>query len=253
LIIVSKNGGPLMTTRLVYLDDSLCFERSARVVRVEAQQFSPQVTVVLDETIFYPQGGGQPTDKGTIAAGDSRVAVDKVSFVDGEVLHAGILAGPALAPDDTVQLEIDGDRRHLHMRLHTGGHLIMTAVDRLLRLPATKGYHFPDGPYVEFDGDVPPDDRDGIVIQLQAIIDDLIREDSEVTARYETVDNLRAMGVHIPAEIPAGKPTRVVITSGYHSPCGGTHVRRLGELPGLRVKTIKAKSGRLRVSYGFNE
>ncbi len=63
------------------------------------------------------------------------------------------------------------------------------------------------------------------------------------------MEALRAAGVHMPAETPEGKPTRVVITSGYVSPCGGTHVKKLGALTGLKVKGVKVKSGRTRVSY----
>lgn len=243
-----------MPTELAYMDDSELYEMSSNVVDVRPPAVgSTQTTVVLDSTVFYPQGGGQPTDLGTIDTGSSSFDVERVSFADGEVLHQGILISGSLSIGEAVTSHVDPDRRRLHARLHTGGHVVMTAMDRLLGFPSVKGYHFPDGPYVEFEGTVPPEDRDALLQRMQELIDQLVNEDSPVTARFESVDQLRASGVHIPTEMPAGKPTRVVLTAGYLSPCGGTHVKSLGALRGLKVRGIKSKSGNTRVSYTLEE
>jgi Ser-tRNA(Ala) deacylase AlaX len=236
-----------LATILRYLDDSELYEYAAQIVNMTIDGTSVEIT--LDETIFYPQGGGQPTDKGSISTAGGKAEVTRVSFVDGEVIHSGSLLAGQLAAGEPVNLRIDAARRRLHAHLHTGGHLVMTAVDRLIGLPATKGYHFPDGPYVEFEGSVAPEERESVLVAVQGELDRLVEEDSEVTDRYDTVENLRASGVYIPAQIPEGKPTRVVVTSGYQSPCGGTHVKRLGELAGLQAKGVKTKSGKTRVSY----
>ena len=238
-------------TDLVYLDAPDLYESTGTVTKV-TPNFEGGITAVLDKTIFYPQGGGQPTDKGVISTESGEFQVSRVSFVDGDVLHNGRFSAGQISPGDVARLTIDEELRKHHARLHTGGHLVMTAVDRLLGYPATKGYHFPDGPYVEFGGNIPAEKRDSTVGEIQSLLDVLVAENSDVTWEFESVDALRAKDVHIPAEIPAGKPTRVVLTAGYYSPCGGTHVRRLGLLDGLKCRSVKVKSGKTRVSYSID-
>ncbi len=238
-----------MAAQLTYLEDPELYELDAQIVRVQPGEGENPPVVFLDRTIFYPQGGGQPTDRGELTTASGKALVTAVSFHEGDVHHAVTATEGELREGEQAHLSVDGELRLMHAKLHTGGHLVMTAVDRLRKLPAVKGYHFPNGPYVEFDGVVPAEERDGFVTQVQAELDRLVAEDSEVTWRFDTVEALRAAGVHMPAETPEGKPTRVVITSGYVSPCGGTHVKKLGALTGLKVKGVKVKSGRTRVSY----
>lgn len=235
-----------MPTRLLYLDDSQLTEADAAILKV--RQDDAGTTVVLTETIFYPQGGGQPTDRGRLTTDRGVLDVRRVSFVDGEVLHTGPAEG-VLAEGAVAHLEVDAAVRRQHALLHTGGHLVMTAVDQLVGYHPTKGYHFPNGPYVEFDRALPVEERESFTTKVQEAMDAMVAEDTEVTSYFCEPEELRANGVYVPAEIPAGKPTRVVVTAGYRSPCGGTHVRRLGELSGLRVRGVKVKSGRTRVSY----
>lgn len=238
-----------MATKLLFLDDSELYEHDAQIQTVT--NLDPgRVELVFDETVFYPQGGGQPTDHGHVTTDSGSVDVDKVSFDNGTVRHQGSIEGNIVAGSMAHQ-RIDAERRRMHARLHTAGHLVMAAVDRVAKMPALKGYHFPDGPYVEFEGTIPEEERPAFLSKVQAEIDEMVADDSEVASRFDSVDNLRASGVYMPAEIPAGKPTRVVITCDYISPCGGTHVKRLGELEGMHVKGIKNKSGRTRVSYSI--
>lgn len=232
-----------------YLEDTELFSSEAIVTEMDEGVGIAVPSITLDETIFYPQGGGQPTDIGTISSGESVFAVDRVSYRDGEIYHSGTVRSGSFRQGDIVTLQIDGERRMRNAKLHTGGHLVMTAVDRLLRMPAVKGYHFPDGPYVEFMGVIDPDRREAVLASLQSELDSLVAEDSAVSAEFTTPEDLRRDNIYVPAEIPAGKPTRVVVTSGYRSPCGGTHVKLLGELTGLTIRGIKSKSGHTRISY----
>jgi Ser-tRNA(Ala) deacylase AlaX len=235
-------------TYMKYLEDTEMFAARARVSSFEPAVGMSQAILTLDETIFYPQGGGQPTDTGTVTGQSATMNVERVSYREGDIFHSGGTVG-SFIPGEEVALEVDPERRMRHAKLHTGGHLVMTAVDRLIKLPAAKGYHFPDGPYVEFIGTTDPNTREQLLASLQVELDSLVAEDSNVTSEFVTPEELRAQEVYVPAEIPAGKPTRVVITSGYKSPCGGTHVKRLGALTGLRVRGIKTKSGHTRISY----
>jgi len=233
-------------TELAYLASPSQTETDAQLSTVEDE--AGAMSLVLDRTPFYPQGGGQPSDTGVIEGDGFVFEVRKASLQEGIVHHHGVpvQGNPAPGP---VHAKIDVDRRALHARLHTGGHLIMTAMYELTGLRAVKGYHFPEGPYVEFDGTLDETARDGLIERLQQRIDEMVAVDTPVLVESTSVSELKAAGVFIPGEIPADKPTRVVTTFGYKSPCGGTHVGNSGELAGLRIRKIKSKSGRTRVSY----
>lgn len=240
--------GVMEMTELAYMSAPGETEIEANVSSVENENGG--LALVLDRTPFYPQGGGQPSDVGTIEGDGFTFAVRKAVLVDGVVHHQGVavegepVPGPARA-------RIDAGSRAQHAALHSGGHLIMTAVFELTGLRAVKGYHFPAGPYVEFEGILDEQSKAELVDALQRRIDEMVAADEEVLVESTTVGELVAAGVFMPAEVPADKPTRVVTTCGYRSPCGGTHVARTGELAGLRVRRVKSKSGRTRVAYEF--
>lgn len=236
-----------MSAQLSYLDDTSKLSFSTSIERVLD---TPRGTaLVLEASWFYPQGGGQPSDRGVITGNDLEFAVTHVELVDDDVVHFGNALTGTPEAGTRVDAVVDASVRQLNSLLHSGGHIVMAAVDRLVGLPAVKGYHFPDGPYVEFDGTLPPDDRPEFPARLQEEVDALVGAASAVNSEYEDVESLRARGVHIPMEIPTNKPTRVVTMAGYDSPCGGTHVANIAELQGMRIRKVKAKSGRTKVSY----
>jgi Ser-tRNA(Ala) deacylase AlaX len=233
-------------TDLAYISAPEQTELDGIVRSVEAEE--GRVALLLDRTPFYPQGGGQPSDVGIIEGKDFTFAVRKAVLVNGVVHHQGVAVEGTPVPE-TARARIDTERRALHAVLHTGGHLVMTAMHELTGSRAIKGYHFPEGPYVEFDGPINDDTKTGLAEVLQRRIEEMIEADEEVVVERTTVAELKAAGVFMPSDIPADKPTRVVTTFGYRSPCGGTHVARTGELVGVRVRRIKVKAGRTRVAY----
>jgi Ser-tRNA(Ala) deacylase AlaX len=233
-------------TELAYMSAPDQTEIDANVQSIETENDS--IALILDRTPFYPQGGGQPSDIGTIEGDGFKFAVRKALLVDGVVHHHGVLVEGEAALG-TAHAKIDMKLRKVHTALHSGGHLIMTAMFELTGLRAVKGYHFPDGAYVEFDGTLDDETKAGIVEVLQRRIDEMVEADEEVSVEFTTVGELQAAGVFMPSEVPADKPTRVVTTVGYRSPCGGTHVERTGELAGLQIRKVKSKSGHTRVAY----
>jgi len=242
------NEGVVEMTELMYMSAPDQIEIEANVLSVEAG--ADGVALILDRTPFYPQGGGQPSDVGTIDGDGFTFTVRKAVLVDGVVHHQGVAVEGEPAPG-VARVSIDAESRARHAALHSGGHLIMTAMFELTGLRAVKGYHFPDGPYVEFDGTLDEETKAGMVEVLQRRLDEMVAADEEVLVESTTVGELVAEGVFMPTGVPADKPTRVVTTCGYRSPCGGTHVTRTGELAGLRVRRVKSKSGRTRVAYEF--
>jgi Ser-tRNA(Ala) deacylase AlaX len=238
--------GLMQATELAYMSMADQPEIDANALPVE--DIDGAVVLILDRTPFYPQGGGQPSDVGTITGEGFTFAVRKALLVDGVVHHHGEVVDGDPAPGP-VRARIDEQARALHAALHSGGHLIMTAMFELTGLRAIKGYHFPDGAYVEFDGALDEETKAEMAESLQRLIDEMVAADEELSVQSTTAGELLAEGVFMPAGIPTDKPTRVVTTCGYRSPCGGTHVARTGDLAGLKVRRVKNKSGRARVAY----
>ena len=237
---------------------------------------SQQYKMVLDKTSMHPQGGGQPTDLGvisaTIAEGSPTLKVEKVTIdrETGIVTHSGtMINGDADADGDAdyaaafevgskVQVSVDADTRRLLSECHTAGHVVDSAMARCgQNLPPTKGYHFLDGPYVEYRGKIPPEERKTLLENLQAAFKDLVGEDIGTT--IQTLSKERANEVcnniaqnfdfsHYP-----GETVRVVSVANYPCPCGGTHVKSTGDLKdrGWGIKgPIKSKKGVVRIRYG---
>ena len=186
-------------------------------------------SVTLDRTIFYPQGGGQPSDKGTIVGSLGQMQVELARFdSDGTVHHFGDLQGE-LAVGEPVKLHIDGTLRFRNAKLHSAGHLIDIAMQKsgIANSPGIKGYHFPDGPYVEFAGGLESSSQ--AVEILQNYINILTEKNINITSRFLTSDQSAMRGIIA----PPGKEARFVYFDGYEEKgcgCGGTHVSNTSEL-----------------------
>lgn len=166
-------------TKLNYLDDTYIFESQA--IFVEVRENEKGKAIILDETIFYPQGGGQPADKGEIISGNTIFTVNDVRLDEnGTVWHFGEFKNGEFKQNDKVFLKIDKDRRIANAKLHSAGHLLDCAVSKmgLENLTPTKGFHFPDGPYVEYDGII--ENPADIIPALQKNIDDLVKQNLPV-------------------------------------------------------------------------
>jgi Ser-tRNA(Ala) deacylase AlaX len=156
-----------------------------------------------------------------------------------------------LSIGDTVKLNIDGERRALNSRIHTGGHLIDTAMINCgYDFHPTKGYHFPDSPYVEYEGIIDLEDRERICMELEEEANKLIVSGQPVECFIvDGYDSLKDHCPTVPEYVPKDKPIRVVKVGGVGCPCGGTHVEDLSELGQLSVPKIRSKGGNIRVSY----
>ncbi len=240
-------------TTLEYLEKMFQYEEDATLIE-ECADGQGRRSLVLDRTIFYPQGGGQASDSGTITAPGFCFVVSAVVYDQGRVLHAGVAQEGEPPIGERVRLSVDVDRRVFNSRLQSAGHVLLNAMSNVGQdLVATKGYHFPDGPYVEFRGAVPEDRREQLTHDLQAEVDRLVALDLPVTTELVSPERLRAMCRHVPPNVPTDKPSRVVTIDDFSQPCGGTHVRSLKDLAGMRVERIRVKKGDTRVSYCIPE
>jgi Ser-tRNA(Ala) deacylase AlaX len=219
------------------------------------------IDVTLDRTTMHRQGGGQPSDAGVISSSDATVNVTKVTLDrdSGVVVHSGVLiSGSGFHVGQTVHVSVDADTRRILSESHTAGHVVDSAMARChYILPAVKAYHFLDGPYVEYKGNVPVEGRDKLVRDLQAAFQELVEEDvptkieSMTRSEAELVCNRDSVDL---SEYSEKDEIRIVTVAGWACPCGGTHVRSTADLKERKwnVNGIKSKKGIVRIKYGQN-
>eukprot|EP00736_Rhodelphis_marinus_P012312 Rmarinus@m.9727 len=252
-------------TKLKYFEDTYNFECDAKVVHVleiplEERKSGGQYAVILDETVMYPQGGGQPADSGAICAKEPEniFSICDVRMVGKAVHHIGNFAGGRVFDvGQPVAVSVTESRRRLHARLHSAGHLLDACVTKAgyTQLTPGKGYHFAQSPYVEYIGVIAPEDREDAAKLLGSLLDELVEENTPVEVSYTTsAEKLSELcGPGFESYFDHTPEVRVVSMSGTSSPCGGTHVKQTGEIGKVKVASIKVKKGRTRVSYALEK
>lgn len=226
------------------------------------QDFTATVTgvedaqVILDQTLFYPLGGGQNWDVGTLTGPNGDL---KVSEVRGrnDVLHT-VGEGHQLEIGDEVSGTIDWERRHAHMRMHTAQHLVSGLVYEMFDGARTVGNQIhSDRSRIDFN---PIAFDDAMLEALTHRTNDIIKQNLRVTDTVMTRDEVNAI---MPPErtnmdlLPASvKQLRVVkIDDGFDlCPCAGTHVQQLGEIGDIQILGKKSKGkGTQRITYDLFE
>lgn len=202
--------------------------------------------LLLDRTVFYATGGGQPGDSGRLSAPDrAPVIIATTVHGDGNIVHVPAEAGPLPAEGDTVRAEIDWERRHRHMRVHTLLHLMLS----LVPFPMTGGQIGTDGGRIDFDiSDPDKVTKDGLTEALNR----LIAEDHPVSERWisdeellDRPDLVRTMSVKPPMGTGRVRLVQIGADGAVDlQPCGGTHVRSTKEIGPVEVTKME-KKGRL--------
>jgi misacylated tRNA(Ala) deacylase len=225
-----------MTDEL-FRKDSYRKECDAEVTALEDR------AVAVDRTVFYPLGGGQPGDTGSMSwpSGEARI-VDTRYGESGEILHFVAAESPLPPVGETVHLALDWERRYRHMRMHTAMHLL----GAVLKYGVTGGNISADKSRLDFDME-DTIDKDAVGEALQA----LIAADHPVSCRWISEAELdanpelvRTMSV----QPPRGKgEVRLLEIQGVDlQPCGGTHVRSTAEVGRIRIGKVEKKGRRNR-------
>ncbi|KAF3763218.1 putative alanyl-tRNA synthetase [Cryphonectria parasitica EP155] len=230
--------------------------------------------VVTEKTIFHPQGGGQPSDVGSMTGPSGAVfdvlAVRMDAVRDGQVLHFGRFTGTGASPTTTtttppspfqpgeeVTQSIDQEKRLLYSRLHTAGHVLGAAVRHLCEasIPGfdeLKASHFPGSAACEFAGLLEGKWKPAI----QEKVDAYIAAALPVEIEWWDEDEFRRRGLErlIPGGdglgLAPGDKFRVVnIVGAEVYPCGGTHVDTTDQCGETKVTKISRSKGQSRVSY----
>ena len=214
-------------TDLLFRDDPMLDQCEATVIGVTP------AGVILDRTVFYPAGGGQPGDTGML---DEAIVRDTIRDDDGSVLH--VCEGELPVEGETVTASLDWERRHLHMRMHTALHLLSVAIP----LPVTGGAIGAEKSRLDFDMPEAPEDRDAI----ERMLNEMIGADHPVTEEWITDEELAAnpglvktMSVQPPKG--QGRVRLVRIGEIDLQPCGGTHVASTAGIGPVRLGKIEKK------------
>jgi Ser-tRNA(Ala) deacylase AlaX len=241
-----------MPTKLLYLEDHNALQTNAAVVDVRDEE--GRMIVVLDQTVFYPQGGGQPFDTGKITGETGEFVVEEVRFADEVVRHIGTMKSGNLKNGDAVRLDVDAERRRLNSRLHSAGHVVDMAVNALnLGWRPGKGYHFPNGPYVEYEGSLTDTDKETLKAKIEEASNAFVRGGRDTTIVFMEKEKMHEVCAFVPEYLPEGKPGRVVMYGDFGVPCGGTHVNNLSEIGPLVIRKLKQEGANIRVGYGLAE
>lgn len=221
-------------TQELFRNDSYLKECAATVVDVKDN------AIILDQTVFYPTGGGQPGDSGTLTLDDGRTITIANTVKDretGALLHLVEEGTPLPEVGTSLKCEINWDRRYQLMRMHTALHLLCSKVDAAV----SGGSIGLDKSRLDFDLPESPDKE-----ALAAAINEEIAANKPVEVGSisddelnENPDLIRTMSVKPP--MGQGSVRTIRVADVDYQPCGGTHVKSTGEIGPIRIGKIEKK------------
>ena len=229
----------MSTTERLYYNDSHLTEFEARVTSV-TERVSGWGAVTLDRTAFYPTGGGQPSDIGTL--GTSHV----VECIDDEkagILH--VVHGRLPQVGSIVKGHVDWPRRLDHMQQHTGQHILSQAFFKLFNAE-TRSFRMMEQ-YSEIDIEL-ANASDGRINEAVELANKIIWEDRAVLVRQVTPEEAEQLPLRKDSA-REGELRIIEIEDFDLSPCGGTHARRTGEVGIVAVRSWERAKGLTRIEF----
>ncbi len=210
-------------TRKLFWDDSHLSKFEAQIV--ETLEINARQVVILDQTAFYPEGGGQPCDVGVL---NGLMVEDVQTDNEKRILHF-LAKGTALSAGDTVTGEINWQRRREMMQQHTGQHIISQAFFQLYGAE-TRGFRINDRlTEIDLTLELQPEEIEQAIVRAEELANSIIFDNREIRIHEVTPEEA--------ARLPLRKESfitdciRVIEIDGFDwSPCGGTHAKRTGEV-----------------------
>lgn len=226
-----------MQTKLAYYDDPYLKTFVAKAVFVKS--VGEKTEVVLDQTIFYPGGGGQPFDIGSI----NGLEIERVQMMNGEVVHT--IKG-LVRLGEKVKLELDFDRRYKYMQIHSAGHLIhdvlMTKIKELSPLKAEHGDHA----YLQYQGELSGIDAD----QLEEMVNEAVKQGINILTKFVSYEELEKECKVIQPGLPKNKPLRMLRIGKFSAMAdGGIQVKNTKELGYVSITKISVSEGKTTIHY----
>jgi len=227
-------------TKLDYLENTYLFESEAKVIKIWENEFWKYI--ILDKTIFYPQGWWQPSDIGKIILWEKIFEVNNVRLdKDWTVYH--YWDGTFLPLENLdVKIEINKETRIKNAKNHTAWHILDIAVKNIwLDLIAKKWFHFNTWCYVEYYWIYNTEQKEEILRKLNIEINKLVSQNLKVNIQN-----------NLDWQTPEWKIYRQVYFENYKNywcGCGGTHLNYTWEIWKIEVTNIKNKKWNCKISY----
>src|ERR1700722_6910982 len=235
-----------MTTPL-YLHDAYLKEMEAMIVEA-TKESDKRWLIVLDKTIFYPRGGGQSTDQGSLFTENWKGKVSQTLQKEDKIVHQVDCDQPP--PVGTlVKSALDLDRRYLHMRLHSAGHVVDFALYLLGYSPNPlmpfKGDHGKK-PVIYYQGIMEKDFREN----LENKANDLVKQNLPFSFRFVSYEELERETIYLQPGLPKNKPLRLLTLEGVGSVAdGGTQVHRTAEVGHISILPLEKQEGMTLIHY----
>ena len=225
-----------MTERL-YHSDPYCTAFDAQVIH--KQPHNGRLEVVLDRTAFYPAGGGQPHDTGTLNGADVIQVIER----DGTVVH--LLPTESRLPDDRVRGELDWSQRFDHMQQHTGQHVLSQAFVQIADAD-TVGFHM-SGSYstIDLNRDILSDED---ITRAESLANQIVFNDLPISSNFVTPEEARQLPLRKPTALK-GSIRIVQVGEIDWSACGGTHVARTGAVGIIKVVRTERRRPETRLTF----
>ena len=237
-----------MATQQLYYDKPEALDVDATVLSISTNDTDGTTTrVILDRTPFYPEGGGQPWDLGTIAG----LPVSSVIEQDGDPVHVlgcdrSSVERAGLVPGMPVRCQVDGNRRRDHTEQHTAQHLLSAMVLRILGAP-TRSFHLGER-YSSIDVDIPLMDRSD-ADAVEAAVMEVVRDDYPVITHLCPPENPDSFPLRRKPPADA-EILRILEIDGIdYTPCAGTHVRNTGAIHAFRILKTEKYKGMTRIYF----
>jgi alanyl-tRNA synthetase len=229
----------MAVTERLYYSDSHLIEFDARVVDV-TDRVSGWTAVVLDRTAFYPTGGGQPSDTGTL---DGARVAECIDDGDNGVLH--VVQGSTPVRGALVHGRVDWSRRLDHMQQHTGQHILSQAFITLFNAP-TKSFRVLEAScQIDVDLSNPTSE---VIERAVELANNVVWEDRAITIRCVT--STEAAELPLRKEPARDGELRLIEIEGFDlTPCGGTHAYRTGEVGMIAVRSWERAKGLTRIEF----
>ena len=233
-----------MKTKQIYYQETYLKELVCRVL--SSEENGSLVNLILDQTIFYPEGGGQPSDRGVIESKSWSAKVEYVRLINDEIIHQVKPNGEIKVGDET-KAKIDWEWRYKYMKIHSAGHLLhdvlMTITQNLSPLRGSHGKKA----FLEYEGKIDVAIKD----KLEKEVNEKALSGLPIVTQEATYEELVRECQFVPSNLPKSKNLRMIRIGDYHPmPDGGIHVRNTKEIGKIWIANLTSEGNRTVVRYG---
>jgi len=213
----------------------------------DSAKLGQKVDIVLDKTPFYPEGGGQVSDIGTITCNGAEFRVDSATRVGSLIIHSGRVIAGELFANGEVLASVDAIRRWNTMRNHTATHLLHRALRMMLGDHVVQSGSLVEPARFRFDFTHPVAVTSDELMEIEKIVNDEILKDDPVNAYETTLEQAKADGAMALFSEKYGGTVRVIKIGDFSKElCGGTHVSRTSQIAFFKILSESSVGAGLR-------